>query len=268
MLLADILQGMLQYIKDRLYSLFAGKLTQMRDCSSNSLTHVAGPMTNQTTLKPCPEPSTWTRHDANLALHQCLSSRKPSIPNEIIFQILDSPSLWRKTRTVSAHVASEDEPIRVGDTLRNRGTQQVLSTNPLSKSDVMRIRRITYKFRSQDQGWSSYPRHRGTYEGSWTWFEAGLTRPISSNCAEAEGSEENQIKMAKESIRHEIQRNRHAGSAPEDYEHELDINHELLQEVEAGDSVVLWARATFPGWENRVYGASIEVWCIDDLQET
>lgn len=27
---------------------------------------------------------------------------------------------------------------------------------------------------SKDQGWSSFPQWHGTYEGSWTWFEAGI----------------------------------------------------------------------------------------------
>ena len=36
-------------------------------------------------------------------------------------------------------------------------------------------------------------------------------------------------------------------------------------QIEPGDSIVLWARAMFPGWENRVYFAQIEAWCRDDL---
>lgn len=27
------------------------------------------------------------------------------------------------------------------------------------------------------------------------------------------------------------------------------------------------SRAMFPGWENRVYDARIDVWCVDDLTE-
>ena len=27
------------------------------------------------------------------------------------------------------------------------------------------------------------------------------------------------------------------------------------------------SRAMFPGWENRVHNAQIDVWCVDDLTE-
>ena len=167
---------------------------------------------------------------------------------------------------MNAHVASENEPVRVGSTLKNRGEQQIIATNPLSKSEVLRIRRVIFTFRSKDQGWSSFPNQRGTYEGSWTWFEAGLTRPVSSDPSDALYAEQLQIKVAKERVRYELQRNRHAGSEPEVYRIEFDVGHELLRSIKAGDSIVLWARALYPGWENRVYDASIEVWCVDDLE--
>lgn len=50
-----------------------------------------------------------------------------------------------------------------------------------------------------------------------------------------------------------------AGRDVETYRHELFADHELLQQATKGDSVVLWARANYLGWENRVYSASIEV---------
>ncbi|KAF7552431.1 hypothetical protein G7046_g7410 [Stylonectria norvegica] len=38
------------------------------------------------------------------------------------------------------------------------------------------VRKIVFSIRSKDQGWGGDPGHRGTYDGSWTWFEAGLER--------------------------------------------------------------------------------------------
>ncbi len=207
----------------------------------------------------------WTRHEANVATHECLSTRRPPIPNEIILEILDQPSRWIRTRVINARVATENEPIRVGSNLQNRGEQQILATNPLSQPEVQCIRRVVYTFRSRDQGWSSYPNQHGTYEGSFTWFEASLTRPIGTDLIEAERHVQLQVKTAKERTRYELQRNRHAGRDPENYRHELELDHKLLQHAEEGDSVLLWARATFPGWENRLFNASIEVWCVDDL---
>ncbi|AEO54578.1 hypothetical protein MYCTH_2297284 [Thermothelomyces thermophilus ATCC 42464] len=37
-------------------------------------------------------------------------------------------------------------------------------------------RRIVFTIRSHDQGWGGAPGDHGTYNGSWTWFEAGLER--------------------------------------------------------------------------------------------
>lgn len=37
-------------------------------------------------------------------------------------------------------------------------------------------RKIVFYFRSNDQGWGGNPADRGTYNGSWTWFDAGLER--------------------------------------------------------------------------------------------
>ncbi|KAL1841056.1 hypothetical protein VTJ49DRAFT_7440 [Mycothermus thermophilus] len=37
-------------------------------------------------------------------------------------------------------------------------------------------RRIVFTFRSYDQGWGGNAADRGTYRGSWTWFEVGLER--------------------------------------------------------------------------------------------
>ena len=37
-------------------------------------------------------------------------------------------------------------------------------------------RRIIFTITSSDQGWSSVLADHGTYNGSWTWFEAGLER--------------------------------------------------------------------------------------------
>lgn len=37
-------------------------------------------------------------------------------------------------------------------------------------------RKIVFTLRSRDQGWGGHPQDRGSYRGSWTWFEAGKER--------------------------------------------------------------------------------------------
>ncbi|KAJ0343449.1 hypothetical protein COL154_011283 [Colletotrichum chrysophilum] len=38
------------------------------------------------------------------------------------------------------------------------------------------VRKIVFKLRSKDQGWGGSHEDKGTYRGSWTWFEAGLEK--------------------------------------------------------------------------------------------
>ncbi|KAI1068077.1 hypothetical protein LB507_004316 [Fusarium sp. FIESC RH6] len=38
------------------------------------------------------------------------------------------------------------------------------------------VRKVVFTIRSKDQGWSSDTENRHTYNGSWTWFEAGLEK--------------------------------------------------------------------------------------------
>lgn len=66
-----------------------------------------------------------------------------------------------------------------------------------------------------------------------------------------------------------LQANRHADSNPEDYTIRLDENHDLLDSMEEGDSIGLWARAMYPAWQNFVYEAKIDLWFHgpDKLQE-
>ena len=129
------------------------------------------------------------------------------------------------------------------------------------------MRKVCYTFRSKDQGWSSYPAHHGTYNDSWTFFEAGLTRYEAKGAEGAELRRQQTLRTDKEKHRWVLQRNRHAGRVPEDYDIELGECHELLQTIENGDRFALWARAMYPGWENEVHGARIEIWCVDDLAD-
>ena len=210
----------------------------------------------------------WTTHDANVALHQCLSTsapHRPALPNEIILQILDHPSRWVQVHSVKLRAVAAHEPLICRSNGPQKGDWQILVTDPVSGRTKNRIRKLVYSFRSRDQGWSDYPQHHRTYEGSWTWFEAGLTRFQDKNAQGEELRRQRDLRAEKERDRYELHRNRHAGLNPEGYLIELGTEHDLLKRVEDGDRFALWARAVFPGWENRVHNARIEIFCVDDL---
>ncbi|KAH8907781.1 hypothetical protein BR93DRAFT_566118 [Coniochaeta sp. PMI_546] len=49
-------------------------------------------------------------------------------------------------------------------------------------------RKVVFTIRSHDQGWGGDPQHHGTYEGSWTWFDAGLEKFDAGAEAEEQGT--------------------------------------------------------------------------------
>ncbi|KAL2041130.1 hypothetical protein N7G274_006074 [Stereocaulon virgatum] len=216
---------------------------------------------------PTPDPQPWTTHEANLTLHQCLSTStrtRPALPNEIILQILDHPSRLILVNSVNISAPAAQEPLQCSSHGPHHGDWRIVATDPMPAHLIPRLRVLVYSFKSRDQGWSSYPEHHGTYDASWTWFEAGLT-PSEEQNSRTEESRQQELRGKKEQDRYELQRNRHAGRKPEDYRIELYRDHKLLLRVEEGDQFALWARAMFPGWANSVYYARIDVWCVDDL---
>ena len=101
----------------------------------------------------------------------------------------------------------------------------------MNHREIHNIRRVDFSFTSRDQGWSGYRQHYGTYEASWTFFEASLTRPTTETNSEEDRQDQLRIKERKEAVRYELQRNRHAGSEAESYRHELGTDHGLLGTV-------------------------------------
>ncbi len=134
-----------------------------------------------------------------------------------------------------------------------------MHTLPVSPHQLPLIRRIVFSYRSKDQGWSDHYADHGSYRNSWTWFEAGLRKCTGENwLGSAADSGER---------RHHLQCNRHASRGAEDYRFVFEGDHPLLKDMQVGDEVVLWALARFPGWENFVEEAAIQIWTMDDLDD-
>ena len=120
----------------------------------------------------------------------------------------------------------------------------ILSTRELLDQDILALDHVTFTFTSCDQGWSDYHQHRGTYDASWTWLEMGVTRHHDTHTILG---------------RWELQRNRHACDEPKDYRVEIRKEHGLFTDLSKGDEIALWARALYPGWQNFVHEANIEL---------
>ena len=227
----------------------------------------------------------WTTHDSNLALFECLSTAtpaRPALPAELILKIVSLPSRWVSLHSTS-HSASSDPSQPIVKVLGDRYSGApllvpVLSTRPLSAREVGRLREVVFTFRSRDQGWCGNPD-----AGTWSWFEASLARlsradgdvqgPF-NDAAEWTGSCERTrewMRLHEQSLesqpKYQIQTNECASTEVNDYSIGLTNEHELVQHVQEGDRVILWACACFGGWENRVYEAKITVLGVDDLTD-
>ena len=263
---------------NRFRSMFNRTLNVGREPSPAAPTYQADPTPFSTSTA-----KSWTTHDSNLALFECLSTAtpaRPALPTELILQIVSLPSRWVSLHSIR-HSASSDPSKPIVIVHGDRHTSMlvpvpVLSTRPFSAREVGRLREVVFTFRSRDQGWCGNPD-----AGTWSWFEASLARLSRTDeddqgpcndAAEWTGSYESTgewMKLHEKSLesqpRHQIQTNECGSTEVKDYTIELTDEHELVQHVQEGDRVILWACACFGGWENRVYEAKITVLGVDDL---
>jgi hypothetical protein len=182
------------------------------------------------------------------------------LPAAVTAVILDQAEYWVR------YVASREELWIVDQYAPERPYVQVKVPG---WGGVSPMRRIIFRTRSHDQGrslicigcrfltliplchagFSSFPQHHGTYWDSSSWFEvrvapsdAGI-RPI------------------------RFQDNVHASSTSRDHTNVWDVREigaglqEWLQSLESGQIIEVYARALYPGWQNIVEFAEVEVQC-------
>ena len=61
-------------------------------------------------------------------------------------------------------------------------------------------------------------------------------------------------------------RNRHASQDWATHCIDLALGHQIFEDLQNDDNVILWAKAKFPGWTNYVKEAAVEVWREEDLE--
>lgn len=216
-------------------------------------------------------------HASNIAVLSILSKagpRRPALPVEIIILILSDPSRWIESARYTLQ-----GPISVTSVASSK---VVVCIPPLSSKSIRRLGSVLFTFTSKDQGWSSFHAEHGTYENSWTWFEAavgnGITVSPLGPDQDRPGEDQDRIWEDQERRiqwddltnikRQQLQINRHAGRVAEGYQIELVAGEGILQDLKEGDEIALLAFARFQGWVNFVESASIAVLELDDLQET
>ncbi|KAK3897791.1 hypothetical protein C8A05DRAFT_47704 [Staphylotrichum tortipilum] len=155
-----------------------------------------------------------TPHEPSIAdvlVVKAMLTRALALPVEIVDAIADLAEYWPHStvhasfqRTVASH-RSENVFLLRAPPLGLRGWDRVshesgntpITRTPLAPEPLFEgyapdeikdliaspipmlaqpCRRIVFTIRSHDQGWGGAPPDQGTYNGSWTWFEAGLER--------------------------------------------------------------------------------------------
>ena len=208
----------------------------------------------------------WSTRDSNKAIYECLStatSHRPALPTEIIFQILNHTSRWVCSFEKADKPAPPipHAPILVSANPSGRlEIKVILSTPPMTSEGLLNIRRLVFTFESKDQGWSGYRGDHGTYNNTWSWFEAGV-RSKDKDSTYADTASESTHDSYK---RFHLQRNRHAGRDTESYRIELEKESEIIRGLKPGDVIDLLACAQYPAWQNQVYSAGIEIWSYSD----
>ena len=129
----------------------------------------------------------------------------------------------------------------------------------LVPDDIKRIRRVVFTTTSGDQGYSdesnSNPSLKGSYDHSFSWFEACITTPSGRD----------------RYPRRHLLNNAHAIQEPRQLKIEwLDDNDDTslqqwIESIRSGDRIQIIAKARHQGWHNNVVAARIEA--LGDTRE-
>lgn len=141
---------------------------------------------------------------------RAMLTRALNLPPEMLDLIIDHAEYWPHTESCMSHTRRQ---VRITSSRRGQENVMLLRTPPIGfrqdriadltswMSDPSSlqpleaelshgflkdlkplstlehpVRKLVFSIRSRDQGWGGEPGHRGTFHGSWTWFEAGLER--------------------------------------------------------------------------------------------
>ncbi|CAI4211400.1 unnamed protein product [Parascedosporium putredinis] len=154
------------------------------------------------------------------------------------------------------------------------------------------VRKVVFTLKSRDQGWGGGPSH-GMYEGSYTWFEAGVekfdidaqstdrsTNPTTSSHIANSGRfspaehEWRRVQPGCRTVTHDAYHHLDlAGRRRERLPEAEDLtlfgrgagtgDGNFVRNLEVGDVITVWAKSRFPGWVNNVYSVKVSVyWAV------
>ncbi|KAF8992156.1 hypothetical protein BDQ17DRAFT_1254220 [Cyathus striatus] len=199
-------------------------------------------------------------------------------PAELVEYIMNEAEYWAKLVTLR----KAEVIVKASDNPNNSADECYLLSAPIPKTmrdgEVIptKVKMVKFTTRSCDQGGGGSALARGmllgTYNPSWTWFEAGIIRPVLSDTTYVRGEIMLPPGIPK---RWEVQRNVHAsrsrrlheviwtpGTLHKENPPTVDgkgAGAGFIESLRPGDCICIMARALYPGWENHVASASIEI---------
>ncbi|KAJ7097523.1 hypothetical protein C8R44DRAFT_811546 [Mycena epipterygia] len=102
------------------------------------------------------------------------------LPPEVVNKIIDDAKYWPRIGTARHDLAA----VAASSWPNNNASLCYLITPAFPPSENLggsgarlRVKLARFDILSNDQGWSNETEHHGTYDGSFTWFEATILRP-------------------------------------------------------------------------------------------
>ena len=166
--------------------------------------------------------------------------RQLPLPPDIIPTILDQANFH-------AHTTATENSRPMVVSMKNSGI--VHTSTPIPPTiHPKSIRSIIFTTRSHDQGWSWDNANQGTYNASWTWFEAGIlmntAEPTLQDCKRIVTN----MHADKEEREHRVE---WFADDPDPY---VQL---IFRKLRQGQTIGVNVCAMFPGWQNMVQYSSI-----------
>ena len=179
---------------------------------------------------------------------------RQKLPPELAYNILEEAEYWLKSTTERTELAIVTD--RNQRTLTQQAGLHYLSSEPIGtegKGRLHPVRKIVFTITSKDQGWADNPAFNGTYEQSYTWFEAVTRgRDVTEQTSHSESRRiVTNVRAGKEYKTHTVAL--YANAEDEGEKEWVKNNLKRGHQVD----ITVWAR--YPGWENHVAAARIEV---------
>ena len=184
---------------------------------------------------------------------------RQKLPAELATEILDYAECWVKSSaSCSYHMTVTERDVLVGgDGQEMRGvlyhTSALISGTYEQLSALHPVRRVVFTISSRDQGWSDYRASHGTYNDSWSWFEAEVLNWGPDSEADA-------VPPRRITCNIHAHGDYHTHVVEWNYDSDDADERAWVRRLRRGSKIGIDVWARYPGWTNSVRSANIDVY--------